>query len=331
MYLARHLEQLAPASSEASYERLTSYAFARRYAAGKAVADVCWEMDSGSLLIAQVAESVAGLTNSAEPATHPAPNASYRPADLPELSCADGSFDLVVAFGVVENLERPEDLLREAKRVLKRGGVLLVSVPDRRTPRTAGGRGGDHPGGMHALEFHELLEGHFGHVRLYRQGAVVGGLLLPVPERAGGLVGALVESFGLSLTDPRPGALAPETRSLLAVCAEEAGTLGPEEGRPYVLLDRRRRVFDECEDLAEDVELLQDEIRRMQETEVQAFRNALKLCRSEITYLRAQLEHLRRIESSTVWRLLGSYRRLRYKIGAPRKSAAKSAEEGSTH
>ena len=42
--------------------------------------------------------------------------------------------------------------------------------------------------------------------------------------------------------------------------------------RPYLLLDRDRRIFDECEDRAEDVELLREEVERMQETEVQAFR-----------------------------------------------------------
>src|SRR3712207_8915753 len=56
-------------------------------------------------------------------------------------SLDEGSFDVVVAFGVIEGLERPEELVEEAKRLLKEGGVLLVSVADKRAA-LADGRGG---------------------------------------------------------------------------------------------------------------------------------------------------------------------------------------------
>ena len=249
---ARHHGRPASASTEAAYEQLSAYGFARRYAQGKTVADLGHEgAGYGSRLLAQSAESLTAL------------------ADLPKPALADGSFDVVVAFGAIEELEHPEELVEEAKRLLKEGGVLLVSVADKRAAVADGRRGG-----MYVPEFRGLLERHFGHVRLYRQGAVAGGFVFPV---SGELTAAVpVESVRLSSGGPRLGGGPPTTRSVMAVCTDAAEVLREEE-RAYLLVDRDGYVFDECEERAEDVELMLGEIRRMQETEVQAFVEAIKI------------------------------------------------------
>ncbi len=253
---ARHQQRTKPVSSEAAYERLSAYRFAQRYAKGKTVAVLSHEEAGyGSLLLAQSAQSVMALT------------------DLSKLPLLESRFDVVVAFGVIESLERPEELVEEAKRVLKEDGVLLISVADKRTGATSYRAGVDGQRGMYVPDFRVLLEHHFGHVRLYRQGAVAGGFVFPVSkELTGG--GVPVESVRLSLNDPRFGVEPPTTYSVMAVCSDDAEALGREE-RPYLLLDRDRRVFAECEERAEDVELMRDEIRQMQETEVQTFQRAM--------------------------------------------------------
>ncbi len=43
---------------------------------------------------------------------------------------ADEAFDVVVAFDVLEHLARPEDTLREIRRVLRPDGVLLMQTPN---------------------------------------------------------------------------------------------------------------------------------------------------------------------------------------------------------
>jgi SAM-dependent methyltransferase len=247
---ARHHGRPASASTEAAYEQLSAYGFARRYAQGKTVADLGHAgAGYGSRLLAQSAESLTAL------------------ADLPKPPLPDGSFDVVVAFGAIEELEHPEELVEEAKRLLKEGGVLLVSVADRRAAVADGRRGG-----MYVPEFRGLLERHFGHVRLYRQGAVAGGFVFPV---SGELTAAVpVESVRLSSGGPRLGGGPPTTRSVMAVCTDAAEVLREEE-RAYLLVDRDGYVFDECEERAEDVELMLGEIRRMQETEVQAYQKAM--------------------------------------------------------
>ncbi len=150
---------------------------------------------------------------------------------------------------------------------------------------------------MYVPELRELLERHFGQIRIYRQAAVAGGLVFPVSEE---VTGAPVETARFSLTDPRLGVGPLVTRSVIAVCSDAAEVLGEEE-QPYLLLDRDRRVFDECEERAEDIELLRGEIRQIQETEVQAFIEAVKvrqtlvreLLRSPYSYRKLIFEELR--------------------------------------
>ena len=338
-----HQEQLVHASSEAAYDRLTGYGFARRYVRGKIVADIGWEeIGYGSRLLAETAESVVGLANSPEAierasVAYSAPNVSYQRVNLSELPYSESYFDAVVAYGVVENLENPEDLVREVKRVLKKDGVLFVSALDKQASTNDHDRVGiSGQRGMYVLEFRELLEHHFEHVRVYRQGAVSGGIVFPAFEEA---TGVPVESARFSLADPDLGTVPPTTRSALAVCGDTEA-LGGQEEQPYLLLDRDRRVFDEREAYAEDIELMRAEIRQMQETEVQAFVDALKVQHGLALVLRRYPVHvlnviyghihLIRTESRMYRRLATPYRWLR---GSHRKlEPTREIAEGShTH
>jgi len=204
--------------------------------------------------------------------------------------------------------------VREARRVLKEDGVLVVSVPDRLTDA------GDGQGRMHVPEFREMLGRHFGHVHLYRQGAVAGGFVFPA---SGGVTSAPVESAGFYSAEPRPGAEPPATRSVLAVCGDEAGALG--EMRPYLLVDRDRRALDEREERAEDVELLREEIGRMQETEVQAFVETIRVQRGLVALLPQTLPHLKNLVRAFL-----THRRniIRGNIHAIKKKGAKGMVRG---
>lgn len=327
MDLIQRLQDLGPSGSEGAYQTLVGYEFARRYAEGKFVANIGRdEVGPGSRLLAESARSVTGLLGSAEAvdlasAAYPAPNAEYREAAPSNLPYPEDHFDVVVALWVIERLERPESMVEEASRVLKGNGTLIVSAHDRLAS------GGEQ--GVHVSEFRHLLEHYFERVHLYRLGAVAGGLVSPVSGEA---AGASIESGSFALGDLRPGPGFPPTSGVIAVCG---GAETPEP--PHLLLDRDGRVFDECADRAEDTELLREEIRRMQETEVQAFQDTLKLHRTEIAHLRAQVrraraqekamrDQLRSMEESTTWRLFEPYRQLRRRLEAVR--GARSGDSG---
>jgi len=269
-----------PAGAEVAYDLLAAYGFARRYVKGKVVADVGGgSAGNGSRLLAETGVSVTAVNG------------------LPEIvELASSFYDVVVAFGVIEDLQHPEDLLKEAKRILKEDGVLLVSALDKHTntiergnPPSSNGRGE-----MYVPDFQHMLERHFEHVRIYRQGAVAGGFVYPASKEP---TGAPVEVARFSLSDPCFGVEPPRTRSVIAVCSDGAGVSGDEE-EPYLLLDAERRVFEESVERAEDVELLHAEIRRMQETEVRALVEAL---RKEVVPLRILLRLASRVLITQVY------------------------------
>jgi hypothetical protein len=157
---------------------------------------------------------------------------------------------------------------------------------------------------MYVPEFRELLERSFGHVRIYRQGAVAGGFVFPDSEEIGS---TSVESARLSLAGPDLGMEPPTTRYVLAVCSDATASAEQEE-RPYLLLDRDRCVFDECEERAEDVELLRREIQQMQETEVQALITTLQSYESRAAKAGRGLIHVRNLVRGTKRRLFSSRR-----------------------
>jgi len=56
------------------------------------------------------------------------PGGNYRVAQAEELPLADGEFDVVIAFNVLMNVDDPATAVREAARVLRRGGRLCASI-----------------------------------------------------------------------------------------------------------------------------------------------------------------------------------------------------------
>ncbi|MDB5719026.1 MAG: putative methyl transferase [Sphingomonas bacterium] len=58
------------------------------------------------------------------------PNARFMTADACDLPFDDGTFDLVTMFDVLEHIPDDSAAAREAMRVTKPGGIVLISTPD---------------------------------------------------------------------------------------------------------------------------------------------------------------------------------------------------------
>ena len=104
---------------------------------------------------------------------------------LPARRCLSAAFDLVVAFEVIEHLDRWQELLAEANRVLKSSGVLLVSTPNRDYYAESRGEAGPNPFHRHEFdydEFRRLLEAVFPYVRIWTQNHAEAIVFAP-PER----------------------------------------------------------------------------------------------------------------------------------------------------
>ena len=59
---------------------------------------------------------------------HIGPN--VRPGTIADLGAADGAFDCVTMFDVIEHLADPREELHEVNRILRPGGLLVVVTPD---------------------------------------------------------------------------------------------------------------------------------------------------------------------------------------------------------
>ncbi len=64
------------------------------------------------------------------------PNLRYEPANALDLSYSDASFDLIVSCEVIEHVGQPQKMVQEMARVLRQGGIAIMTFPSREFPIT---------------------------------------------------------------------------------------------------------------------------------------------------------------------------------------------------
>jgi SAM-dependent methyltransferase len=112
------------------------YIALRDLVAGASVLEAGCGEGYGAGMLAEVATGVLALDLDAVTAAHVArryPGAGVARANLVALPVRDGSVDAVVSLQVIEHLWEQERFLRECFRVLRPGGALVVSTPNRLT------------------------------------------------------------------------------------------------------------------------------------------------------------------------------------------------------
>ncbi len=119
-------------------EHLARYLFGQAFVQGKAVLDVGCGVGYGTdLLMTSGARIVTGVDIAEEAIRHARAQYARRgvgfaTADAARLPFQDKTFDVVLAFEMIEHLGDTSAFVREAKRVLKDHGVFVVSTPRRR-------------------------------------------------------------------------------------------------------------------------------------------------------------------------------------------------------
>ena len=93
--------------------------------------------------------------------------------DAQKLQFADSSVDVVVAFEVIEHLEKYQDFLGECQRVLKDGGTFICSTPNREiaSPNADKPWFPGHVKEFDFNEFHDVLANYFQDVLIYGIGS----------------------------------------------------------------------------------------------------------------------------------------------------------------
>jgi 2-polyprenyl-3-methyl-5-hydroxy-6-metoxy-1,4-benzoquinol methylase len=152
-------------------EHLARYEWAAGLAPGRRVLDAgCGTGYGAEMLAAAGAASVVGVDTAAAVVEAARARANERiafeRADVARLPHADGSFDLVTCFEVIEHVPDPGAVLGELRRVLAPDGVLAVSSPnaDRYAPGNP-----HHVREFTTSEFRALLAEAFPAVRLLAQ------------------------------------------------------------------------------------------------------------------------------------------------------------------
>jgi SAM-dependent methyltransferase len=169
-------------------EHLARYAFAARLARGKQVLDAGCGTGYGSGELAKAAAWVVGVDQSADAVlfareNYRLPNLRFVQGSVTSLPHPDSSFDLVVAFEVIEHLERWREFLLEVRRVLVPSGQFIVSTPNRLYYAETRERAGPNPFHHHEFEFTEFrdeLSSVFPHISLFLENHVEGVVFQPV-------------------------------------------------------------------------------------------------------------------------------------------------------
>ncbi len=84
----------------------------------------------GVEVVAPSAERYVTIDKSCAYNTQLPANAEFQQMTVPPLGFADESFDFVISFQVIEHIERDREFVAEVSRVLRKGGVFIVSTPN---------------------------------------------------------------------------------------------------------------------------------------------------------------------------------------------------------
>jgi ubiquinone/menaquinone biosynthesis C-methylase UbiE len=117
-------------------EHLARYVWAAQLASGRRVLDAACGMAYGTRLLADAgASEVVGIDISeevvAEARATAGPNMTFDVGDLRKLPYGDDEFDLIACFEAIEHVPDPDVVLDELRRVLRPGGVVALSTPNR--------------------------------------------------------------------------------------------------------------------------------------------------------------------------------------------------------
>jgi Methyltransferase domain len=239
------------AGAHIAYEHLHRYAFARRFVRGRRVLDLGCGLGYGAEVLAPLARDVVALDRDRDAIRHARASRTHALgpfvlADATSLPFRDASFDVVIAYELIEHLTDQEALVAEIRRVLPPAGLLLISSPDKDVySGKLGQRNPFHPKELTTEELLRVLRPHFERVAVYKQRVVEGSVLMPEPTSGADgvqLVLARLEADPPSLVlDPSE----PDFVYNVAVCGP-AAALG-DAPRGEILADVAERLTVEYE------------------------------------------------------------------------------------
>jgi len=233
-------------------EHVARYAYARRYTERKRVLDAGCGTGYGSAELALSAGSVTGLDISADAIAFARSNYLFPSLRFVVSSCTTmpftgNSFDLIVAFEVIEHLADYRTFLNECARVLTHSGLFIVSSPNKRYYAESRGGAGPNPYHEHEFEpeeFSRELERVFQHVRIVEQNRVEAFAFHP--------------AVGFQTAEARidSGGRAEHAHFLIGLCSFSA----PPDPKPFIYVPSAANLLRERE---QHIRLLENQLQEM--------------------------------------------------------------------
>lgn len=123
--------------NESTMEHLHRYAVAAELVAGKTVLDIACGEGYGTALLAEKALHITGVdiektVVDRARTKYTIPNIRFETGAVEKIPAPDHSFDVVVSFESLEHTDQQDAMLQEIKRVLKPGGLLILSTPEKK-------------------------------------------------------------------------------------------------------------------------------------------------------------------------------------------------------
>ncbi len=209
-----------------SYEHWHRYFYVTHFSAGKTVLDIACGEGYGAFLLSENAAKVVGVDIDGEAVRQAADK--YRQANLSFLTGSvaripiegEAVFDLIVSFETIEHVDNDAQaaFLSEVKRLLRPGGVFIVSTPNKLLYSDLP----NYKNEFHVKEFYEgefadFLRSHFGHVEVLGQDVYTSSYIRQPDGNSG------FSEFNLALDNvfkPQKAA-AGQDAYMVAVCSEK--------------------------------------------------------------------------------------------------------------
>ena len=167
-------EHCSPDAVPLFLRHLAAYSFALNYVKDKIVLDVGCGDGYGTALLAREATRIVGIDLDPErikaaQRQYLSDNITFLQMDIFRLNLEKECFDVVVGMQVVEHISNPPLFFDKIKYILKPGGTLILSTPNKKLrlgPREKPFNP-DHVREYYRYEFETLLAQHFFRVQLF--------------------------------------------------------------------------------------------------------------------------------------------------------------------
>jgi GT2 family glycosyltransferase/SAM-dependent methyltransferase len=183
-------ERFVPTEAgEIRQEHFHRYAWCCPLVKDKVVLDIACGEGYGSAMLSQYAASVIGVDISAEAVAHAREaygersGLEFKEGNAAAIPLPDHSVDVVVSFETIEHHDKHEEMITEIRRVLRPGGFLVISSPNRPVYSDKAGHHNEfHVKELDFTELDVLLRAHFPRVRYYGQRMTVASALMPMDD-----------------------------------------------------------------------------------------------------------------------------------------------------